>query len=111
MTRFLVNLATRTERGTVMKHHLMLTAATIVLALGVTACEREVRTTESRTVVQPPSPPGVVKEKETVVEKAVPVPGPAGPAGPAGPEGPKGDKGKPGGDTVVIVPPPAEKKY
>jgi hypothetical protein len=90
----------------------MLSAATIVLALGVTACEREVRTTESRTVVQPvPTPAPVVKEKETVVEKAVPVPGPAGPAGPAGPEGPKGDRGKPGGDTVVIVPPPVEKKY
>lgn len=94
--------------------HLMLSAATIVLALGVTACEREVRTTESRTVVQPAPAPGkeVIKEKETVVEKAVPVPGPAGPAGPAGAEGPKGDRGKPGGDTVVIVPPAAEpKKY
>ena len=91
---------------------LMLSAAAIALALGLSACEREVRTTESRTVVQPPSSPQVVKEKETVVEKSVPVPGPAGPAGPAGPEGPKGDQGKsgkPGGDTVVIVP-PAEKK-
>ena len=93
--------------------HLMLSAATIVLALGLSACEREVRTSESRTVVQPPSPPQVVKEKETVVEKSVP--GPAGPAGPAGPTGPQGDKGdtgktgKPGGDTVVIVP-PAQKK-
>jgi hypothetical protein len=83
--------------------HLMLSAAAIVLALGVTACEREVRTTESRTVVQPvPTPGPVVKEKETVVEKAVPVPGPAGPAGPAGAPG---APGKPGGDTVVIVPP------
>ena len=83
--------------------HLMLSAATIVLALGVTACEREVRTTESRTVVQPvPTPGPVVKEKETVVEKSVPVPGPAGPAGP---QGPQGSPGKPGGDTVVIVPP------
>ena len=88
--------------------HLMLSAAAIVLALGMSACEREVRTTESRTVIQPPQAPAVVKEKETVVEKAVPVPGPAGPAGPSGPEGPKGDQGKtgkPGGDTVVIVPP------
>lgn len=86
--------------------HLMLSAATIVLALGVTACEREVRTTESRTVVQPvPAPAPVVKEKETVVEKAVPVPGPAGPAGP---QGPAGAPGKPGGDTVVVVPPPAK---
>ena len=96
--------------------HLMLSAAAIVLALGVSACEREVRTTESRTVVQPPQSPQVVKEKETVVEKSVPGPaGPAGPAGPSGPEGAKGDKGdtgkpgKPGGDTVVIVP-PAQKK-
>jgi hypothetical protein len=86
--------------------HLMLSAATIVLALGVTACEREVRTTESRTVVQPvPAPGPVVKEKETVVEKAVPVPGPAGPAGPAGAPGAPGAPGKPGGDTVVVVPP------
>jgi len=89
----------------------MLSAAAIVLALGMSACEREVRTTESRTVVQPSQPPqAVIKEKETVVEKSVP--GPAGPAGPAGPEGPKGDQGKtgkPGGDTVVIIP-PAEKK-
>jgi len=46
-----------------------------------------------------------VKEKETVVEKSVPVPGPAGPAGPSGPSGPQGAPGKPGGDTVVIVPP------
>ena len=93
--------------------HLMLSAAAIVLALGMSACEREVRTVESKTVVQPTTPPpAVVQEKETVVEKTVPVPGPAGPAGPAGPEGPKGDQGKtgkPGGDTVVIVP-PAQKK-
>ena len=85
--------------------HLMLSAAAIVLALGVTACEREVRTSDTRTVVQPvptPAPPAVVKEKETVVEKAVPVPGPAGPSGP---QGPAGAPGKPGGDTVVIVPP------
>ena len=68
--------------------HLMLSAAAVVLALGLSACEREVRTTESRTVIQPTQPPAVVKEKETVVEKSVPVPGPAGPAGPAGPEGP-----------------------
>ena len=88
--------------------HLMVSAAAIALALGLSACEREVRTTESRTVIQPTSPQKeVVKEKETVVEKATP--GPAGPAGPAGAEGPKGEPGKPGGDTVVIVP-PAQKK-
>ena len=88
--------------------HLMLSAAAIALALGLSACEREVRTTESRTVIQPTSPQKeVVKEKETVVEKATP--GPAGPAGPAGAEGPKGEPGKPGGDTVVVVP-PAQKK-
>jgi hypothetical protein len=86
--------------------HLMLSAAAVVLALGLSACEREVRTSESRTVVNPPQAPAVVKEKETVVEKATPVPGPAGPAGP---EGPKGEPGKPGGDTVVVVP-PAQKK-
>ena len=86
--------------------HLMLSAAAVVLALGLSACEREVRTSETRTVVNPPQAPAVVKEKETVVEKATPVPGPAGPAGP---EGPKGEPGKPGGDTVVVVP-PAQKK-
>ena len=96
--------------------HLMLSAATIVLALGVTACEREVRTTESRTVVQQPAPAPekeTIKEKETVVVRPVPVPvpGPAGPAGPAGPEGPQGARGKPGGDTVVIVPPAEPKRY
>ena len=93
--------------------HLMLSAAAIVLTLGLSACEREVRTSETRTVVNPPQSPQVVKEKETVVEKSVPVPGPAGPAGPAGqpgapgPEGEKGDKGDPGkpGSAVVIVPP------
>lgn len=88
--------------------HLMLSAATIVLALGVTACEREVRTTESRTVVQPVPAPGPAKEtvieKERVVANPVPVPVP-GPAGPAGPQGPQGAPGKPGGDTVVVVPP------
>ena len=92
--------------------HLMLSAATIVLAFGLAACERETRTVESRTVVQPPQPPQVVKEKETVVEKSAPGPaGPTGPAGPAGPEGAKGDKGEPGkpGGTVVVVP-PAEKR-
>jgi hypothetical protein len=93
----------------------MLSAATIVLALGVSACEREVRTTESRTVVQPAPAPGkeVIKEKETIVARPVPVPvpGPAGPAGPAGPEGPKGEQGKTGGDTVVIVPPAEPKRY
>ena len=93
--------------------HLMLSAAAVALALGLSACEREVRTTESRTVIQPTQPPApgkeVVKEKETVVVKPESVPGPAGPAGPAGPEGPKGEPGKAGGDTVVIVP-PAEKK-
>jgi hypothetical protein len=91
----------------------MLSAAAIVLALGVSACEREVRTVESKTVVQPtPAPVAekeTVKEKETIVVKPEAVPGPAGPAGPAGPEGPKGEPGKPGGDTVVIVP-PAQKK-
>ena len=88
--------------------HLMLSAATIVLALGVTACEREVRTTESRTVVQPAAPAPAketIREKETIVQQPVPVPGPAGP------EGPKGEPGKPGGDTVVIVPPAEPRKY
>ena len=44
------NSCNRTFGGNVMRH-LMLSAATIVLALGMSACEREVRTVESKTVV------------------------------------------------------------
>lgn len=90
--------------------YLMLSAATILLAFGLSACKEE-----TKTVVQPVPVPvpskEVVKEKETVVVQPVPVPGPAGPPGQPGPEGAKGAPGKPGGDTIVIVPPPEPRKY
>lgn len=68
---------------------LMLSAAALLVAFGLSACESKTSTT----VVQPKE---VVKEKQTVV---VPAPGPAGPPGP------QGAPGKPG-DTVVNVNPP-----
>jgi len=70
--------------------HLMLSAAAIVVAFGLGACERETSTVEKggTTVVQP-----TTKEKETVV---LPTPGPAGPAGPAG------AAGAPGSDTGSV---------
>ena len=105
--------------GTIMRY-LMLSAAAILLALGMSACKEE-----TKTVIQPVPVPGpVTKEKETIVQPVpvpvpgptttIPVPGPAGPPGPTGatgPEGPKGAPGKPSGDTIVIVPPPEQKKY
>ena len=68
---------------------LMLSAAALLVAFGLSACESKTSTT----VVQPKE---TVKEKQTVV---VPTPGPAGPPGP------KGEPGKPG-DTVINVNPP-----
>ena len=68
---------------------LMLSAAALLVAFGLSACESKTSTT----VVQPKE---TVKEKQTVV---VPSPGPAGPPGPAG------APGKPGGDTIIVNPP------
>jgi hypothetical protein len=73
---------------------LMLCAAALLVAFGLSACERETKTS-STTIVQPKE---TVKEKQTLV---VPTPTP----GPAGPQGPQGEPGKPGGDTVVNVNP------
>jgi hypothetical protein len=70
----------------------------VVTALGLSACDKPT------TVVVPPTP---------VVET---VPGPAGPqgdtgkSGATGATGTQGDAGKPGGDTIVVVPPAPEKK-
>jgi len=58
-----------------------------LLALAVAACDK-------KTVAVPPTPAVVT----------VPVPGPAGPTGATGATG---EPGKSGGNTVVIVPPPA----
>ena len=69
---------------------------TLFSGLILTACDRPVVDNSPDTVVVP---------------VPTPVPGPAGapgapgPAGKPGDEGMKGDPGKPGGDTVIIVPP------
>lgn len=68
------------------------TALSALAAFVLTACER--RET-------------IVEKKETVVPVPAPQPGPPGPPGPAGSPGPAGEPGKPGGNTTVIVPPPA----
>lgn len=59
--------------------------ASLLLALGLTACDKPT------TVVNVPPP-------------AEPV---AGPAGPAGATGPQGASGAQGGSTVIVVTPPA----
>jgi len=74
----------------------------VVAMVTMSGCER--------TVVQPPPTVITAPGKETVKEVPVVVPGPSGPQGAAGPEGQKGEPGKSGGSTVVIVPPPEEKK-
>ena len=66
-----------------MKHSILMAA--IVAATGLAACDKP-------TVVNVPATTPV----------AVP-----GPAGPAGAEGSKGEPGKPGGNTTVIITPPA----
>lgn len=74
-----------------------LTLAAILLAIGLSACERKTETTVVQPVPVPATPPAVVA-------------GPPGPQGPAGSPGPTGEPGK-SGDTVVVVPvPEAEKK-
>ena len=84
-----------------MKYSFVSLAVVAVVAMAATSgCER--------TVVQPPPTVVTVPGKETV--KEVPVPGPAGPQGATGAEGQKGEPGKSDGGTVVIVPPPEEKK-
>jgi hypothetical protein len=82
--------------------------ALIAIALG--GCEKK------ETVVVPSSPPAkspapapAPEKSTTVVPVPVPVPGPQGPAGEKGEKGEKGEPGR-GGDTTIIVPPPADKK-
>jgi hypothetical protein len=78
----------------------------ILLAAGLSACERKTDTTVVAPVPVPSNP--------TVVAGP---PGPQGPQGPtgapgaAGEPGEKGEPGKPGGTAVVVVPPAPEKKY
>jgi hypothetical protein len=74
----------------------MLSAA-VVVALALSACEKR------ETVIQQPArAPSSAPAPEVV---PVPVPGPQGPSGAPGAEGPKGEPGRPGGGTVVVVPP------
>ena len=72
-----------------MKHAAMFTV--VLLALGLSACEKKETVVTPGPTVAVPGP-------------AVPVPGPAGAPGPQGAPGPEGQKGK-SGDTVVVVPP------
>ena len=83
--------------------------ATLIAAVGLTACEP--------TVVNTP-PPATVEHTTEVpvavpVPVPVPVPGAPGAPGAPGPEGAKGDPGapgQPGGDTVIVVPPAEQPK-
>jgi len=73
----------------------------VLLAAGLSACEKK-----TETIVQPvpvPGPPGPQGEKGA--------PGASGAPGAPGPQGEQGDKGRPGrpGDTAVIVVEPAKK--
>ena len=90
-----------------MKRYIVVAAALSALALS--ACEQK---------------PAVAPQPPVIVT----VPGPAGPAGPqgatgtpaekgetgatgmTGAEGSKGERGKQGGDTIVVVPPPAPQR-
>lgn len=79
-----------------MKHLTLIFAAMAVLSLS--ACDKP-------TVVNVPAEP----EEKTVIVP-VPVPGPPGEkgdTGKSGDEGIQGEPGKPGGDTTIIIPPPA----
>jgi len=81
-------------KGMIMKYSMMLVG--LLTVLGLSACEKP-------TVINNPPTP-------------VAVPGPAGPSGapgaPGSPgyDGAKGDPGRPGGDSVIVVPVPAEQK-
>jgi hypothetical protein len=75
----------------------------ILLATGLSACDRKTETTVVQPVPVPASPP-------TVVAGPPGPQGPQGPAGATGSPGPAGEPGEPGKKTVVVVPVP-EKKY
>jgi len=85
-------------------HKTNLALIAVLLAAGLSACDRKTETTVVQPVPVPSSPPAVVAGP----------PGPQGPQGPSGapgPSGEKGDPGKPGSTAVVVVPPAPEKKY
>jgi len=75
----------------------------ILLATGLSACDRKTETTVVQPVPTPSNPP-------TVVAGPPGPQGPQGPAGATGSPGPTGEPGEPGKKTVVVVPVP-EKKY
>lgn len=72
-----------------MKNSLLL--ASLLLALGLTACDKPT------TVVNVPAP----------AEPVAGPPGPAGATGMTGPQGASGASGTEGGTTVIVVTPPA----
>ena len=93
-----------------MKKYSLLIATAVAASLGLAACQKTEKTTE--TVIQPvavPTPAPAPAPSSTVVTVPTPVPGPPGPAGSPGAPGAEGAPGK-SGSTVVIVPPAEEKK-
>jgi hypothetical protein len=93
------------QKGNAMKKSNLALIA-ILLAAGLSACDRKTETTVVQPVPVPSNPPTVVAGP----------PGPQGPQGPSGAPGAtgepgqKGEPGRPGGSSTVIVTPPAEKK-
>ena len=91
------------------------TFAAVLFALGVSACERTPVIVPS-TVVQVPVPgpagptgsTGATGATGATAEKgAAGATGSTGATGAPGTDGAKGDRGKTGGDTIIVVPPPA----
>ena len=80
-----------------------LTLVAVLLAIGLSACDRRTETTVVQPVPVPTQPPTVVAGP----------PGPQGPAGPTGATGmpgAEGEPGKPGKSAVVIVPVPESER-
>ena len=79
-------------------------AAALLLALGLSACERKSETTvvapnPNPTVIATPGPAGPPGAPGAPGE-----PGKPGEPGAPGPQGEKGDPGKPGSTTVIVPP-------
>ena len=75
----------------------------VLLAIGLSACDRKTETTVVQPVPVPTQPPTVVAGP----------PGPQGPSGAPGAPGtpgPEGEPGKPGKSAVVIVPVPESER-
>ena len=75
----------------------------VLSALALSACERAVIVPSTVVAVPGPAgPAGATGATGATAEK-----GAAGATGATGADGEKGDKGKTGGDTIIVVPPPA----